>query len=209
MAKKALLIIDIQNDFCPGGALAVPDGDKIIPFLNNYIKIFLKKGQPIFVSRDWHPGKTSHFLSGGGKWPGHCVQGTKGAEFRPGLKLPQSAIILSKGMAPDSDSYSCFDAYDSEGRDFLSLLKEMDIEELYVGGLATDYCVRSSVLDALKNGFKVNLLVDAIKGVDLKPGDSEKAVREMIKAGARGIASSRSATIRSLLLAMTIKKKRR
>ncbi len=184
MKRKALVIIDVQNDFCPAGALAVPEGDKVVPALNKYIEIFFKEKNPIFATRDWHPKKTKHFASAGGVWPDHCVKGTKGAGFHPDLKVPQSAVIISKGMDPKSDSYSCFQGYDSKGRDFLTLLRKLKIEELYMGGLATDYCVKASVLDALKNGFKVKLLIDAIKGVDIKHGDSEKAIEEMIMAGA-------------------------
>lgn len=180
----ALILIDVQNDFCPGGALAVPEGDRVVPVLNNYIEMFSKKNLPLFATRDWHPEHTSHFASGGGRWPGHCVQGTKGAEFHPGLKLPEDAVIISKGMDPRSDSYSCFQGYSPDGKDFLTLLREFKIEELYIGGLATDYCVKASILDALKNGFRVKLLADAIRGVDINPGDSDKAIEGMICAGA-------------------------
>jgi len=187
LVKKVLVIIDVQNDFCPGGALAVTEGDKIIPALNKYIDAFSKAKCPVFATRDWHPNKTTHFASGGGKWPVHCVERTKGAAFHPDLKLPEGVIIISKGMDPKSDSYSCFQGYDSQGRDFLNILRELKIEELYIGGLATDYCVKASVCDALRNGFKVKLLIDAIKGVDLNPGDSEKAIDEMVSAGAESI----------------------
>lgn len=183
--KKALLVVDVQNDFCPGGALAVPEGDKIIPVLNKYIESFSKNKLPIFASRDWHPKKTKHFKAFGGVWPVHCVQNTKGAQFHPKLKLPKEVIVVSKGMDPQKDSYSAFQAADSNGMGFSNLLKIFGIEELYVGGLATDYCVNSSVTDALMNGFKVKLLVDAIKGVNLKPRDSAEAIAEMVKLGAR------------------------
>lgn len=185
--KKALLIVDVQNDFCPAGALAVPEGDKVIPVLNKYIKIFSKNELPIFASRDWHPPRTRHFKDFGGRWPVHCIQNTKGAAFHPKLKLPKQTILLYKGMEPQSDSYSVFQAEDTAGVKFLNLLKVFRIAELYIGGLATDYCVKSSVLDALKNGFKVKLLMDAIKGVDLKAGDSERAIKEMVKQGAKKI----------------------
>lgn len=185
--KEALLIVDVQNDFCPGGALAVPDGDKIIPYLNKYIKIFSQKKLPIFASRDWHPKKTKHFKKFGGVWPVHCVQNTKGAKFHPKLKLSKEAIILSKGMDPQIDSYSAFQADDQNGMSFINLLKVLGIEELYIAGLATDYCIKSSAIDALRNGFKVKLLMDAIKGVDLKPGDSQDAIREMSQNGAQKI----------------------
>lgn len=183
--KKALLIVDVQKDFCPGGALAVPEGDKIIPALNKYIKLFSQSKLSIFASRDWHPQKTKHFKKFGGIWPAHCVQKTKGAEFHPKLKLPKETIILSKGMDPQIDSYSAFQAEDANGQPFLNLLKILGIEELYVAGLATDYCVKSSCLDAIKFCFKVKLLTDAIKGVNLKKNDSDEAIKEMVKGGAK------------------------
>lgn len=183
--KKALLVVDLQNDFCPGGALAVPEGDKIIPALNKYIDYFSKNKLPIFASRDWHPKKSKHFKKFGGVWPVHCVQDTKGAEFHPKLKLPKERIIISKGMDAEKDSYSAFQAQDSNGMDFLTLLKYLGVQELYIGGLATDYCVKFSVIDALKNGFKAGLLTDAIEGVNLKPKDSSDAIEEMLKTGAK------------------------
>lgn len=186
-AKKALLVVDMQNDFCPGGALAVPEGDQIIPKLNKYIKIFSKNKLPIFASQDWHPVKTRHFKDFGGVWPAHCIQNTKGAAFHPNLKFPKEKILLYKGMDPQEDSYSCFQAQDLSGTSFEKLLHRLAVKELYIGGLATDYCVKSSVLDALKQGFKVKLLTDAVKGVDLKPGDSENAIKKMVKAGAKKI----------------------
>jgi len=185
--KKALLIVDLQNDFCPGGALAVPGGDKVVPAINKYINIFKKNKLPILASRDWHPIKTRHFKDFGGVWPVHCIHNSKGAAFHPKLKLPKDAIILSKGMDPEKDSYSVFQAEDNRGMSFANLLKILGIKELYVGGLATDYCVKLSVIDALENGFKVKLLPDAIKGVDLKAKDSEKAIKAMVKAGVRKI----------------------
>lgn len=183
-SKKALLIVDVQNDFCPGGALAVPEGDKIVPILNKYMMIFSRKKWPIFASRDWHPQETKHFKQFGGLWPEHCIQNTKGAGFHPDLRLPQETIILSKGMDPDKDSYSAFQAVDSKGTKFFELLKISGINELFVGGLATDYCVKSSVLDALKFGFKVKLLIDSIKGVNIKSKDSDQAIEEMVSCGA-------------------------
>lgn len=182
--KKALLIVDVQNDFCPGGALAVPEGDKIVPILNKYMMIFSRKKWPIFASRDWHPQETKHFKQFGGLWPEHCIQNTKGAGFHPDLRLPQETIILSKGIDPDKDSYSAFQAVDSKGTEFFELLKISGINELFIGGLATDYCVKSSVLDALKLGFKVKLLIDSIKGVNIKSKDSEEAIEEMVSCGA-------------------------
>jgi nicotinamidase/pyrazinamidase len=184
---KALLIVDVQNDFCPGGALGISGGDKIIPVVNRYIEIFKKKDLPIFFTRDWHPKTTSHFKKFGGVWPPHCVQGTPGAEFHPDLDLPDGAVILSKGMDPGKDSYSVFQAKDPDGTSFPDILKKAGITELYIGGLATDYCVRETSLDALDAGLKVNVLADAVKGVDLEPGDSEKAMKEMVSRGAEKI----------------------
>ncbi len=180
--KSALLIVDVQNDFCPDGALAVPEGDAIIPVLNKYIKIFSS-----VASRDWHPKQTAHFKEFGGQWPPHCVQESRGACFHPMLRLSESTIILSKGMDPETDSYSAFQAVDSAGNDFAYLLKMFSIKELFVGGLATDYCVRWTVLDALKFGLRVFLLMDAIRGVNLREKDSEAAVEEMVNLGAKKI----------------------
>jgi len=182
--KNALVMVDVQNDFCPGGALPVPEGDKVVPVLNKYIQLFQKAGLVIYASRDWHPEKTKHFKAFGGVWPPHCVQGTKGAEFHPALKLSPQDIILTKGEDPNEDSYSGFQAHDPGKKPFASSLKEKGIDHLYVGGLATDYCVRATVLDGLKQGFKVTVLMDAIKGVDIKPGDSANAIKEMEKTGA-------------------------
>jgi nicotinamidase/pyrazinamidase len=183
--NNALLIIDVQNDFCPDGKLAVPEGDTIVPVLNKYISIFARNKWPVFASRDWHPEKSSHFKEFGGQWPEHCIQDSPGAKFHPLLRLPEGAIILSGGMDPDKDGYSAFEAVDAAGEEFARLLNTFSIKELFVGGLATDYCVKWSVLDALKFGFKVTLLTDAIKGVDLKPRDSEAAIEEMVKLGAK------------------------
>jgi len=185
--KKALCIIDVQNDFCFGGALAVPEGDEVVPVLNKYIDFFVKNNLPVFASRDWHPDKTKHFKTYGGLWPEHCVQNTKGAQFHPQLQLPEHAIIISAGLNPDEDGYSVFEGVDSKGIGFSKVLKEFNVEELYIGGLATDYCVKHSVLDALKSGFKVYVLMDAVKGVNINPDDSENAIKEMLDSGASKI----------------------
>ena len=183
--KRALLIVDVQNDFCPGGALSVREGDKIIGTINKYIKIFSENKLPIFISRDWHPKVTKHFKQFGGVWPPHCIQGTKGAEFHKKLKPVKEAIILSKGMDPEKDSYSAFESFDPNGTPFENLLRIFGVSEIYIGGLATDYCVKATSIDALKAGFKVVVLADAVKGVDLKPGDSERALKEAISYGAK------------------------
>lgn len=185
--KKALVLVDVQNDFCPGGALGVPGGDTIIPKINKYIAYFAKKKLPVFATRDWHPIRTAHFKDFGGVWPVHCIHNSPGAAFHPKLKLPKEAILLYKGMDPEKDSYSVFQAEDTQGMSFTNLLSVAGIKELYFAGLATDYCVKFSGLDALQRGLKVKILMDAVKGVDLKPDDSEKAVKELIKRGAKKI----------------------
>lgn len=185
--KKALLIVDVQNDFCPGGALGVPEGDKIVPYINKYIKIFSKKKLPIFATRDCHPIKTKHFKDFGGVWPVHCIQNTRGAQFYPKLRLPKETILLYKGIYPEKDGYSAFEAENENGMSFLSLLKRLSVQEIYISGLAIDYCVKFSTSDALKQGFKVKLLMDAVKGVNLRPNDSERAIKEMVKKGAKKI----------------------
>ncbi len=183
--RDALVVVDLQNDFCPGGALGVQGGDAIVPVLNRYLDRFGDKGAPVFLTRDWHPPVTRHFQAYGGVWPPHCVQGTKGAEFHPGLAPPAGAVIVSKGMDPDQDAYSAFQAEDEAGRAFRDVLAERGVRRLYVGGLATDYCVRASVLDAVGEGFEVMLLADAIGAVDLQPGDGARAMDEMRGAGVR------------------------
>ncbi|MDA8422765.1 MAG: bifunctional nicotinamidase/pyrazinamidase [Nitrospiraceae bacterium] len=182
--NAALLIIDVQNDFCPNGNLAVPEGNRVIPVLNRYIALFREKGLPIFASRDWHPEKTSHFKSFGGIWPVHCVQGSDGAKFHSDLQLPPDVVILSKGVDPQRDDYSAFQGVTDSGARFPDILRERRISKLYVGGLATDYCVKESVLEGLRHGLAVTLLEDASRGVDLETGDSEKAVATMRAAGA-------------------------
>ena len=186
-ARDALVVVDVQNDFCPGGALAVPGGDAVVAPLNDYIARFRAADGAVFASRDWHPTKTRHFKSQGGVWPPHCVQGTPGAAFHPALALPAGVTIVSKGMDPGDDAYSCFQAETEDGLPFAAALGECGASRLFVGGLATDYCVRATVLDALKEGFEVVLLEDASRAVDLKPGDGERAMAEMIAAGARSV----------------------
>jgi nicotinamidase/pyrazinamidase len=185
--KDALLIVDVQNDFCPGGALAVADGDRVVPALNRYIERFQKSRLPIFVTRDWHPEKTKHFKTYGGIWPPHCIQGTKGAEFRADLRLGAEAVVVSKGMGTDEDSYSGFDGMDDPGTGLAELLRAQGVGRLFVGGLATDYCVKHTVLDGLKQGFRVVLLEDAARAVNLEPGDGEYAIEAMAQAGAEKI----------------------
>jgi len=176
--KRALIVVDVQNDFCPGGALAVAQGDEVVAPLNKLIEEFLERGEPVFKSRDWHPKKTRHFAAYGGTWPVHCVQNTKGAEFHPELIDDMHIRVISKGLG-DEDSYSAF-----RGTDLTLQLRRLGVEEVWVGGLATDYCVKNTVLDALKQGFRVKALKDAMRAVEVKPGDGERAIAEMQSAGA-------------------------
>ena len=182
--RDALILVDVQNDFCPGGALAVEHGDEVVPVLNRYIERFVDLRLPIFATRDWHPVKTTHFKAYGGVWPVHCVQGTHGADFHPDLKLTPEITIVSAGMAADEDGYSGFLGRDSTGRSLAALLRDCGVDRLFVGGLATDYCVKHTVLDGIREGFQLMLIGDAVRGVNLNPGDSEQAIQEMSAAGA-------------------------
>jgi nicotinamidase/pyrazinamidase len=186
----ALVIVDVQRDFCPGGALAVPDGDAVVQPLNSYIEVFKSANLPIVATRDWHPPNHISFREHGGLWPPHCVQGTEGAEFHPQLKLPEETLIISKATQPDLEAYSGF-----EGTELESLLKSKGVKRLFVGGLATDYCVKMTVLDALKLGFTTFLLEDAIRGVNVNPSDSERAIDEMLSNGAIAITLSELSSV--------------
>ncbi|HSE32894.1 MAG TPA: nicotinamidase [Pyrinomonadaceae bacterium] len=181
--KRALIVVDVQNDFCPGGTLAVAQGAEVVEPLNNLIDEFLKNGEPVYESRDWHPPQTKHFTAWGGTWPVHCVQNTTGAEFHPALRQDPRITVISKGLG-DTDCYSAFDETDLALR-----LKQQGVQEVWVGGLATDYCVKNTVLDALKNGFAVKALENAMRPVDVNPGDGQKAIEEMRNAGAEMVRS--------------------
>ena len=183
-SRSALLVVDVQNDFCAGGALAVPNSDAVIAALNQYIPDAEAQRIPVYASRDWHPPITSHFQAFGGIWPVHCVQETRGAEFHPDLRLPASAVIVTKGEQPNSHGYSACEGRTPAGAPLLDDLRTRGISHLYVGGLATDYCVKQSVLDALAAGLQVTVLEDAIAGVDVNAGDSARAIAEMRAQGA-------------------------
>lgn len=180
----ALIVVDIQNDFCSGGSLAVPDGDAVAPVMNRYMEQAEAAGIPIFISRDWHPPVTSHFADYGGAWPPHCVQGTRGAELHPDLRAPATALLASKGMDPRDDGYSNMDAVLPDGQVLLDRLRALGVTRIFVGGLATDYCVKATTLDALEAGLGVTLLLDACRAVDVTTGDGERAIEEMTAAGA-------------------------
>ena len=181
----ALIIVDMQQDFLPGGALAVPDGDAVIPVINQYAAEFSRRGLPVFATRDWHPQDHCSFQEQGGPWPPHCVAGTPGAEFPPTLELPQDTIIIHKATSPAPDAYSGF-----QGTNLEALLRERGCRRVFVAGLATDYCVRATVLDALKADFDAVLLEDAVRAVNVQPGDGDRAIEEMKAAGARTAGST-------------------
>jgi len=174
-----LLVADVQNDFLPGGALGVPRGDEVVPVLNRYAVAFRARGLPIFASRDWHPSDHCSFREQGGIWPVHCVVGTKGAEFHPNFHLPPSTIVVSKATDPKKEAYSAF-----EGTTLDERLREAGVRRLFIGGLATDYCVLNTVRDAITRGYAVCLLMDGIQAVDLHPDDGRTAEEEMIRLGA-------------------------
>ena len=177
----ALVVVDVQKDFCPGGALAVREGDKVVPVLNKYVEEFRKAGAPIIFTRDWHPPDHSSFKAQGGPWPPHCIQNSDGAKFHPNLSIPLEGEIVSKADKKD-EAYSFF-----QGTDLAAKLQRRGIKRLLVGGLATDYCVKETVLDGLKHGFGVHHLDDASRGVEVNPGDSERALKEMVAKGAKRI----------------------
>ena len=176
--RRALIVVDVQNDFCPGGALAVEHGDEVVAPLNRLIEEFLARGEPVYKSRDWHPAQTKHFAAYGGTWPIHCIRGTAGAEFHPALSDDPRVQVVSKGLG-DEDSYSAFD-----GTTLAEDLRRQGVREVWVGGLATDYCVKNTVLDALREGFRVRALSGAMRAVNLQPGDGPRAMEEMRAAGA-------------------------
>jgi len=187
--KAALLVVDVQNDFCPGGALGVPGGDRIIPAVNRHIAEAAARGMPVYATRDWHPVVTTHFKEYGGEWPPHCVQNTEGAKFRPDLKLPADAIVVSKGDDPARQGYSAFDGHTEAGKPLLRDLRDRDVNRIYVTGLATDYCVKETAIDAIEAGLEVRVLADAIAGIDVHPGDITRALDDISRAGAKLTAS--------------------
>jgi nicotinamidase/pyrazinamidase len=175
--SRALIIVDFQNDFCPGGALAVPDGDAIAGRIND----LAGSGEYDFVvaTRDWHPPDHGSFAENGGPWPVHCVAGTPGAELHHALDPTPIDAIVDKGQARDTEGYSGF-----EGTELAKLLHDRDIENLTVVGLATDYCVKNTALDGLREGFAVTVDSTATRGVDVEQGDSERALEQVRTAGA-------------------------
>jgi nicotinamidase/pyrazinamidase len=186
---SALLLIDVQNDFLPGGALAVPGAEKVVPVLNRAIERFTSRGRPVYASRDWHPPDTTHFKAYGGPWPPHCIAGTPGAQFHPGLRIPSDTIIVSTGQGREDDGYSAVEGVTQEGRGLVEDLRERGVSEVYVGGVATDYCVRATVLDLRRAGFPVKLIEDGVAGIGEQ--DTVRALEQMQRAGAEFVSSEK------------------
>jgi nicotinamidase/pyrazinamidase len=175
-----LIVVDVQRDFLPGGSLAVPDGDAVIAPLNAYIGAFDARDLPIVFTRDWHPANHCSFKVAGGSWPVHCVQETSGASWAEDLDVTPADQIISKGADPSREAYSAF-----SGTTLLSLLRELGVHRVFVGGLATDYCVCATVCDARTHGFDVVVLADAIRAVNVQPDDEVHAMQEMEARGAK------------------------
>ena len=173
---KALLIIDFQNDFTAGGALEVPGGDEIAEPVRRLARHF----DVVAATRDWHPPDHASFEAQGGPWPVHCVRGTHGAELHPAMREVELDVVVDVGQGRDEEGYSGF-----EGSELADALRRRAVDEVYVCGLATDYCVRASAIDACKEGFRVTVVEDAVRGVEVERGDSERALEDMRAAGAR------------------------
>ena len=184
MAGIALVVVDVQRDFCPGGSLAVKGGDEVVGPLNTVIVAFERANLPIFFTRDWHPSDHISFTAQGGIWPRHCVKGSPGAGFHPLLTVPVRAEIISKATEPDFEAYSGF-----QGTDLQARLKSFGVDEIFLGGLTTDYCVKESTIDARRAGFAVNVIKDCTRAVNLRRGDGAAALRRMAAVGARLVTS--------------------
>jgi nicotinamidase/pyrazinamidase len=178
-SSDALLVTDMQIDFLPGGALPVEGADELIPAINDYIARFEDTPAHVIASRDWHPANHISFKAQGGPWPPHCVQNTEGAKFSPQLKFPNHTVVISKATDPKHEAYSAFDTTNLDNE-----LRQLGVKRLFVAGVATDYCVVNTVLDACKLGFEVVVLMDAVLGIDVKAGDVDKAIETMVESGA-------------------------
>lgn len=178
----ALIIVDLQNDFLPGGSLGVPQGDEVVAPIQQLIDLYQTHGLPIVASRDWHPEGHCSFTAQGGPWPIHCVAGSHGAAFSAALPLEQVATIVSKATTVEKDAYSAFN-----GTDLAEQLRARGVQRVAVCGLATDYCVLNTARDALENGFATLLVIDAIRAVDVHPGDGARAIATMEAAGAQPV----------------------
>jgi nicotinamidase/pyrazinamidase len=181
-AGDALLVVDVQNDFLPGGALGVRGGDAVIAPVNAAIRLFRDHGLPVYASRDWHPPDHCSFHAQGGPWPEHCVAGSHGAAFPRALALPADVPVISKATSAARDAYSAFDGTDLDRR-----LRDDGVRRLFIAGLATDYCVRWTVQDALAGGYEAVVLLDAVRPVEVRPGDGARALRAVRRRGARTV----------------------
>ena len=182
---SALVLVDIQNDFCPGGALAVAEGDETVGVANRLMPHF-----PLIIStQDWHPSNHISFRARGGPWPPHCVQGTEGANLHPALNRTPIDHYFFKASSVDNDAYSEFEGTNDMGRSLDEVLRSSDVKRLYVAGLATDYCVRATVLDGVSRGYQVYVCTDGVRAVNVDPLDGEKALREMSAAGVQLVTS--------------------
>lgn len=184
-SQAALLIVDVQHDFCAGGALAVPGGDEVVPVVNEVARAAAAAGAPIFASRDWHPSRSPHFAAFGGVWPVHCVQGSHGAALHGQLVLPAGTSVVTKGDSEkDPHGYDAFEGHTEDGTPLVKALRARDVTHVVVVGLATDYCVKNSVFGARRAGLAVTVLRDAIRAVDLVEGDGPRAIADMLASGA-------------------------
>lgn len=181
-AGDALIVVDMQNDFLPGGSLAVAGGDAIIPRLNRYLAYFAAHRLPVVATRDWHPPDHCSFHEQGGPWPPHCIAGSHGAAFHPDLELPATTHIISKATSRESDAYSGF-----SGTQLDELLRSLHIRRVFIGGIATEYCVFNTVKDALRLQYITFILEDAMRAIERQPGDGQSALQEMMQLGARSI----------------------
>ncbi|MCB8963979.1 MAG: bifunctional nicotinamidase/pyrazinamidase [Bacteroidales bacterium] len=176
---KALVVVDLQNDFCAGGALAVDEADLIVDPVNRLIRRFEADGLPVVFTRDWHPANHTSFSPNGGIWPVHCVAGSAGAEFNPSVYFPSVCMLVSKASSAETDAYSGF-----QGTGLASTLRDLAVDELVIVGLATDYCVKNTVIDALRLGFAVQVVLEGVRAVNIAPSDGQKALAEMAEHGA-------------------------
>ena len=175
----ALIAVDVQKDFLPGGNLGVSEGDQVIPVISELIDVFREAGRPIFATRDWHPEDHCSFVDRGGSWPPHCVQETEGAEFADDLNIDDSVTVISKGSDRDVESYSGF-----HDTDLAERLRNIDVKRIIVAGLTTDYCVLQTVLDGREGGFDVVVVEGGIRAVNVEPGDGDRAIERMRESGA-------------------------
>jgi nicotinamidase/pyrazinamidase len=175
----ALLVVDMQYDFLPGGSLGVPRGDEVLAPVNRLLALYGERGLPVYASRDWHPADHVSFAARGGPWPPHCVAGTPGAAFPEALSMPPQTVVISKAVTADTDAYSAFN-----GTALAEQLKERGVRRVAVCGLATDYCVLNTALDAIEAGFQTLVLLDAMRAVEVAPGDGARAIGRMVAAGA-------------------------